>query len=216
MSWALAALLLVPASNGPAQERTEVDRQLINVLQRLGYTGRIQSTLEQRLGRPLDTTRANLGRLLWFDTITGLNNDNTCAGCHSPTRGFGDTQSIAIGIDNNGIVGPDRHGPRNQRRTPMAVNTAFYPNLMWNSRFASLSEDPFNNSQGFIFPPPEGLSLSYLPHLLVAQAFIPPTERTEVAASTFQGTITPSEPRYSGASTPSPLIAPSLARYFLR
>src|SRR5207237_8636357 len=101
--------------------------------------------------------------------------------------GFGDTQSIAIGIDNNGVVGPDRGGPRNQRRTPMVVNTAFFPNLMWNSRFASLSNDPFNNSAGFQFPSPEGLTLSYQPHLLVAQAFIPPTERVEVAGFVFPG-----------------------------
>jgi cytochrome c peroxidase len=69
----------------------------------------------------------------------------------------------------------------------MMINTAFFPTLMWNSRFASLSNDPFNNSAGFIFPPPEGLSLSYLPQLLVAQGFIPPTERTEVAGFVFPG-----------------------------
>lgn len=56
---------------------------------------------------------------------------------------------------------------------------------MWNSRFASLSEDPFDNSMGFIFPLPEGLTLSYQPHLLVAQPFIPPTERVEVAGFLF-------------------------------
>ena len=123
----------------------------------------------------------------FFDTAVGLNNDNNCSGCHSPTAGFGDTQSIAIGIDNNGIVGPDRTGPRNQRRTPIVVNTAFFPNLMWNSRFAALSDDPFDNSAGFMFPAPEGLTLSYLPHLLVAQAFIPPTERVEVAGFHFPG-----------------------------
>ena len=164
-----------------------VDRELAARLQELGFTGNIEATLEKRLNRAVNPARANLGRLLWFDTITGLNNDNTCAGCHSPTRGFGDTQSIAIGIDNNGIVGPDRRGPRNQRRTPMAINTAFYPNLMWNSRFASLANDPFNNTLGFLFPPPEDLTLSYLPHLLVAQAFIPPTERTEAAGFDFPG-----------------------------
>jgi len=60
--------------------------------------------------------------MLFFDTVGGLNNDNNCSGCHSPAHGFGDTQSIAIGIDNNGIVGHDRAGPRNQRRTPMLVN----------------------------------------------------------------------------------------------
>src|SRR4029077_4412823 len=136
------------------QPQDIVDQALTARLQQLGFTGKIGDSIEQRLGRPIDRARAELGRLLWFDTISGLNNDNSCAGCHSPTRGFGDTQSIAIGIDNNGIVGPDRAGPRNQRRTPMAINTAFYPNLMWNSRFASLANDPFNNTLGFLFPPP--------------------------------------------------------------
>jgi len=174
--------------NPPAPAR-EVQRDLAleAALTRAGFTGRIQSTLTQRLGRPVDARLANVGRLLWFDTLTGLNDDNTCAGCHSPTAGFGDTQPIAIGIDNNGIVGPDRAGPRNMRRTPMAINTAFYPNLMWNSRFVALSGDPFDNSAGFIFPAPEALSLSRQPHLLVAQAFIPPTERTEVAGFDFPG-----------------------------
>src|SRR6266705_1950304 len=151
------------------------------------FTGNIVSTRKKRVNLAVNPARANLGRLLWFDTITGLNNDNTCAGCHSPTNAFGDTQSIAIGIDNNGIVGPHRVGPRNQRRTPMALNTAFFPNLMWNSRFAALYGDPFDNSSGFIFPQPEGLTLSYLPQLLDAQAFIPPTERVEVAGFTFPG-----------------------------
>jgi cytochrome c peroxidase len=184
----LAACFLMMASQTSVKaDRDSVDQELTGRLQRLGFTGRIEATLEQRLGRHLDNQRANLGRLLWFDTITGLNNDNTCGGCHSPTNAFGDTQSIAIGIDNNGIVGPHRTGPRNQRRTPMAINAAFFPNLMWNSRFASLSGNPFDNGAGFIFPPPEGLSLSYLPQLLDAQAFIPPTERVEVAGFTFPG-----------------------------
>jgi cytochrome c peroxidase len=172
---------LAPAPAG------DIDRDLTLILQQQGFTGDIESTLERRLGRPLDRRLADLGHLLWFDTITGLNDDNTCAGCHSPTNGFGDTQSISIGIENNGTVGPDRTGPRNQRRAPSAMNVAFYPNLMWNSRFASLSGDPFDNRAGFVFPQPEGKSLSYLPHLLDAQAFIPPTERNEGAGFTFPG-----------------------------
>lgn len=187
---ALAGLLLT--STGFTQGRARLDedsldRRLAAVLRAQGFSGRIEATLEKRLGRPVDRRLADLGRLLWFDTITGLNNDNTCAGCHSPTNGFGDTQSIAIGIDNNAVVGPHRAGPRNMRRTPMAANTAFYPRLMWNSRFAALSGDPFDNRAGFVFPAPEGLSLSYQPHLLVAQAFIPPTERTEAAGFQFPG-----------------------------
>ena len=183
----LIAIASTPYVTQAAQTNSRLDDQLIAVLRQQGFTGRVQSTLEQRLGRHLNPGLADLGRLLFFDTVTGLNNDNNCSGCHSPTNGFGDTQSIAIGIENNGIVGPGRTGPRNQRRAPMVANTAFFPNLMWNSRFASLSNDPFNNSEGFLFPPPEGLSLSYLPHLLDAQAFIPPTERVEVAGFSFPG-----------------------------
>ena len=168
-------------------EGSQLNQRLAAVLRKNHFTGRVQLSLRRRLGRNLNLDLANLGRLLWFDTITGLNNDNTCGGCHSPTNGFGDTQSIAIGIENNGIVGPDRLGPRNMRRTPTAANTAFYPKLMWNSRFVSLSDNPFDNSSGFQFPLPEGLTLSYVPHLLVAQAFIPPTERTEVAGFDFPG-----------------------------
>jgi cytochrome c peroxidase len=177
----------------PRVERVEspgdrdLDRRLAEVLAAAGFTGRIEARFREKLGRPINRQRADLGRLLWFDIIGGLHNDNTCAGCHSPTHGFGDTQPIAIGIDNNLIVGPHRTGPRNQRRTPLAVNTALYPTLMWNSRFAALSGDPFDNSAGFQFPPPEGFSLSDLPHLLVAQAFIPPTERVEVAGFDFPG-----------------------------
>jgi cytochrome c peroxidase len=168
-------------------DRAGVDEQLRTSLTQEGFTGRVQSTLTERLGRPLDARLANVGRLLWFDTVTGLNGDNTCAGCHSPTNGFGDSQPIAIGIGNNGVVGPNREGPRNMRRAPMVINNAFFPTLMWNGRFAALSGDPFDNGAGFVFPDPEGMSLSSEPHLLVAQAFIPPTERTEVTGFEFVG-----------------------------
>ena len=73
------------------------------------------------------------------------------------------------------------------RRAPLVLNTAFYPALMWNGRFAARSDNPFDNRAGFAFPPPEGLTLSYLPHLLTAQAFIPPTERNEAAGFEFPG-----------------------------
>ena len=183
--WGLS-IAAMPHRVASAQD-TSLDRELQGVLRQAGFTGRIESTLEQRLGRRLDLPLADLGRNLWFDTLTGLNNDNACAGCHSPTAGFGDTQSIAIGIDSNEVVGPHRAGPRNMRRAPMVINTAFYPRLMWNSRFAALSGDPFDNSAGFQFPLPEGRTLSGQPHLLTAQAFIPPTERNEVAGFDFIG-----------------------------
>src|SRR5512141_3099167 len=107
--WTLVCLLLglsIAATPFPlaSPQVTSLDKELQAVLRQAGFTGRIESTLEQRLGRRLDLPLADLGRNLWFDTITGLNNDNACAGCHSHTAGFGDTQSISIGIESNQIV----------------------------------------------------------------------------------------------------------------
>ena len=167
----------------------DLNQQLRQILAQNQFTGQVESTLEKRLGRRIDPAKAQLGRLLFFDKFVGLHGDNSCAGCHSPMNGFGDSQSMAIGVENNDLVGPRRAGPRNQRRTPSVVNTAFYPNLMWNGRFSAISGDPFDNSQGFLFPPPEGTTRfpagdPDFQHLLQAQAHIPPTELSEAAGFT--------------------------------
>ena len=197
------ALMLQP-SGGPVVQRVyasddgKLDDALAAVLADAGFTGNIQQIFQQRLeanlGRPIDPKLASLGRLLWFDKIHSLHHDNTCGGCHSPTNGFGDSQPMAIGVQNNNLVGPDRAGPRNQRRTPLVVNTALYPAMMWNGRFNSRSGDPFDNSQGFRFPFPEDDTrfsfgqdvIHHVTQLLQAQGHMPPTELIEVAG--FNGT----------------------------
>ena len=212
--WACSLGLVLRASDeherGGGSDRT-LNANLERVLAQHGFTGRIESTLERRLGRPVNRRQADLGRLLFFDNIHSLHRDNTCAGCHSPTNGMGDTQSIAIGVDNNGRVGPKRTGERNQRRSPMLINTAFYPKLMWNGRFVAIGVngelgDPFVNNYGFQFPAPEGATLSHLDHLLQAQAFIPPTELVEVAGFTgTAGTIGPDYDQFdNGKGLPVP------------
>src|SRR5262249_24783823 len=180
-----------------------LDGNLTAVLSAIGFTGAIEQTfqtrLEATLGRPIDPALADLGRLLWFDTRHSLHRDNTCGGCHSPTNGFGDSQPMAIGVQNNGLVGPHRSGPRNQRPSPPPITTprrsllvsppALYPAMMWNGRFSAPSGDPFDNTQGFLFPFPESLTrfspaatLAHgVRHLLQAQAHMPPTEMIEVA-----------------------------------
>jgi cytochrome c peroxidase len=198
---------------GDESERgaSQVDERLMAELRRAGFSGRIESTLESRLNRRIDPRLAHLGGLLFFDTAVGLYGDNACAGCHSPAAGFSDTQSIAIGVQNNGIVGPNRVGPRNQRRSPLVMNTAFYPNLMWNGRFSAPGGDPFSNAQGFKFPPPEGTTRfppndPTVTHLLMAQAHIPSTELVEMAGFTgTKGTIGPRfDPFDDGEGTPVP------------
>ena len=172
-------LVLAPRTSATSSEDV-LNEQLSAVLKRHEFTGRVGFSVEQRLGRKIDNQLADLGRLAFHDSLLGLNDDNSCAGCHGAQFGFGDSQSIAIGVENNNIVGRDRVGPRNQRRTPIILNNVLFPALMWNSRFNAVSGDPFDNSTGFQFPLPEGFSLSALPHLLTAQAFIPPTEKPEM------------------------------------
>lgn len=162
---------------------SEIDRRLEAVLLEAGFTGEIESTLQARLGRPIDPALADLGRLLFFDKILGLHDDNSCAGCHAPAFGFGDSQPMAIGVDNNNVVGPNRLGPRNQRRSPLVANTIFYPALMWTPRFVALSGDPFDSSLGFKFPAPEGIIFGE-PTLLAAQGSLPSTELVEMAGFT--------------------------------
>ncbi len=202
---ATAAGLLLVQSTGPSASRAYaasydadnyLNGQLERALVQYGFTGKIEQSfherLEANLGRPINPKLADLGRMLWFDKIHALHQDNTCGGCHSPTNGFGDSQPMAIGIQNNNLVGPDRAGPRNQRRTPLAINTALYPALMWNGRFNSSSGDPFDNSQGFHFPPPEDDTRfsfandikNHQTHLLQAHGQLPPTELTEVVGYT--------------------------------
>ncbi|MDH4164972.1 MAG: hypothetical protein OEY13_11835 [Gammaproteobacteria bacterium] len=198
---ALALFLLasapLPAVRAAEVNAADLDAQVRSVLQQHGFTGAVGSSIEDRLGRPINRDMADLGRLLFFDTGGGLHDDNTCGGCHSPANGFGDSQSIAIGVQNNNRVGPNRSGPRNQRRTPTVANTAFYPKLMWNGRFSAPSGDAFDNSEGFLFPAPEAATAfpphhPSVTHLLIAQAHIPPTELVEVAGFTgTAGTIGP-------------------------
>jgi cytochrome c peroxidase len=208
-----AAAVVVVLLNGQASAQEKLEDQLRSMLTATGFTGLIESTLERRLGRPINRKLADLGRLLWFDTAGGLHSDNTCGGCHSPASGFGDSQSIAIGVQNNNIVGRNRAGPRNQRRTPSAANTAFYPALMWNGRFFAPSGDAFDNSFGYSFPLPEGTTAfppnhPLINHLLIAQAHIPPTELVEVAGFTgTAGTIGPEFDQFDdgfGSHVPPP------------
>jgi cytochrome c peroxidase len=179
----LSLAIAFAAGTAAAESDRVVDQQLARVLQRAGFTGGVQSTLEARLGREIDPALADLGRLLFFDKILGLHDDNSCAGCHAPAFGFGDSQRMAIGVDNNDVVGPNRSGPRNQRRSPLVANTAFYPALMWTPRFVALSGDPFDASQGFLFPSPEDV-VTGVPTLLAAQGSLPSTELVEMAGFT--------------------------------
>jgi cytochrome c peroxidase len=202
----VTAVALAASADRYDDDERSLNRNLSEALSAAKFTGGIEQAFRQRieknLGRPIDPKLANLGRLLWFDKLQSLGRDNSCGGCHSPTNGMGDSQPIAIGVQNNNLVGAHRTGPRNQRRSPTVVNAALYPNMMWNSRLASVAGSPFDNSRGFsfsVFPVSEELGTPEVPirfsfaqntlhgvtHLLQAQAQVPPTDLTELAG--FKG-----------------------------
>src|SRR5687767_3255303 len=99
---AVGVVVLTPVTSANNGDSTLND-QLSAVLNQHGFTGRIGSSLEQRLGRKIDNQLADLGRLAFHDSLLGLNDDNSCAGCHAAPNGFRDSQSIAIGLENNNI-----------------------------------------------------------------------------------------------------------------
>jgi len=106
-----------------------VEAALNDALQRelhtRGYTGLVEESLEERLGRAVDLKLADVGRFLFFDPVLSLAGDNSCSGCHGPNVSFNDSRPISIGVGNNGVVGPGRRGPHNQRRAPSLINVAF-------------------------------------------------------------------------------------------
>jgi len=78
--WASSFALVVQAADD--DRGSSLDSRLARVLRQHDFTGRVESTLEDRLGRRIDADLANLGRLLWFDNVHSMHRDNTCAGCH--------------------------------------------------------------------------------------------------------------------------------------
>src|SRR5437762_9802940 len=84
----LAAIMAFEvAGAGSAASADGLDRQLTAALHAAGFTGRVEESLPQRLGRPVNRRLADLGRLLWFDKSGGLHSDNTCGGSIHRQRG---------------------------------------------------------------------------------------------------------------------------------
>src|SRR5687768_18000566 len=98
----VGVVVLTPRTSASSGDDA-LNEQLSAILNQHGFTGRVGLSLEQRLGRKIDPKLADLGRLTFHDSLLGLNDDNSCSGCHSAPLGFGDSQSIAIGIGNNKI-----------------------------------------------------------------------------------------------------------------
>ena len=116
-------------------------------------TAGIRGLVEAELGRPVDQDRAELGRLLFFDPILSITQDNSCAGCHGPNVAFNDSKSISVGVENNGIVGPGRAGPHNLRRAPTVLNAVTPSKIGIASMQRSFAGEPPRGSGPPLGPP---------------------------------------------------------------
>lgn len=96
-------------------------------------------------------TKAELGKLLFFDPILSRNRTISCASCHKPDHAFADTVAVSMGID-------QQKGTRN---TPSAMNLLLQRSFFWDGRAKSLEEQalaPIENKMEMDLPVETALS----------------------------------------------------------
>src|SRR3989442_15503637 len=81
---AAAAAAMSYAADDREADKVGIDRRLAAALVRAGFTGRIESRLQARLGRPIDPGGAHAGHLVLFHKIRRPPGDNSRPRRHSP------------------------------------------------------------------------------------------------------------------------------------
>lgn len=108
----------------------EVPRQADQSIDQLRAAYRRPRVIPFPKSNPYTPEKAQLGKLLYFDTRLSAANLLSCASCHSPAYGWGDGQPRGIG-----------HGMRVLgRRSPTIINAAFGQVFMWDGRAATLEQ----------------------------------------------------------------------------
>jgi cytochrome c peroxidase len=79
---------------------------------------------------PYTKEKAELGKLLYFDTRLSGDQTVSCASCHNIPCGYSDCRPIAVGIDKK--IGT--------RHSPTIINAAYATHLFWDGRANSLEE----------------------------------------------------------------------------
>lgn len=79
---------------------------------------------------PYSKKKADLGKLLFFDTRLSSDGTISCASCHSKPCAYADRKPISLGI----------LGHKGTRHAPTVINTAYLSRLFWDGRANSLEE----------------------------------------------------------------------------
>ncbi len=96
-------------------------------------------------GKKKPVSKAELGKLLFFDPILSKDLTISCASCHKPGYAFADTSAVSKGV-------AQRKGTRN---TPSAMNVSLQSRFFWDGRAANLEEQalaPIQNAAEMNLP----------------------------------------------------------------
>ena len=106
--------------------------------------------MQASFGNREPATKAELGKLLFFDPILSKDNTISCASCHKPAYAFADTAAVSVGVNK-------RAGTRN---TPTAMNLLLQKTFFWDGRAKILEEQalaPIENPAEMNLPLREAL-----------------------------------------------------------
>jgi cytochrome c peroxidase len=95
-------------------------------------------------------TKAELGKLLFFDPILSKDNTISCASCHKPAYAFADTVAVSFGVNKKPGI----------RNTPTAMNLLLQKTFFWDGRAKTLEEQalaPIENPAEMNLPLAEAL-----------------------------------------------------------
>ena len=175
---------IVGAASTSAQS---IDQQLRSLLQSHGIE-------TPHAGGGHSAERIELGQSLFFDRVLSGNRDTSCATCHHPQLGTGDSLALPVGTapQNPGALGIARLKGKNRefipRNAPEIFNrgSAEWTSMFWDSRVAEYEDGTFTSPAGDHLLP--GLSSS-----LYIQAMFPVTSRDEMRGRagdlTFDGDV---------------------------
>ena len=79
---------------------------------------------------PITPGKVALGRLLFFDPLLSVDRTVSCASCHQPALGFGDSTRVSVGI----------HGRLGTRNSPTLLNRVFGRSFFWDGRARTLEQ----------------------------------------------------------------------------
>lgn len=86
--------------------------------------------IQAKLADTAPVTKAELGKMLFFDPVLSKNNKISCASCHRPEYAFADPRIVSLGVN----------GTKGVRNSPSAMNLNLQNSFFWDGRANTLEE----------------------------------------------------------------------------